>query len=76
MIKEINGWFYIVNLGAFHGFPFPTRAVDALQEIELRNNRRLSYPVDIIIHGQQLTGAELRRLVEAEANQKEPHKCV
>jgi hypothetical protein len=26
MIKEINGWFYIVNLGAFHGFPFPTRA--------------------------------------------------
>jgi hypothetical protein len=30
MIKEINGWFYIVNLGAFHGFPFPTRA-DALE---------------------------------------------
>lgn len=26
MIKEINGRFYIVNLEAFHGFPFPTRA--------------------------------------------------
>jgi len=32
MIKEINGWFYIVNLGAFHGFPFPTRA-DALEAL-------------------------------------------
>jgi hypothetical protein len=32
MIKEINGWFYIVNAGAFHGFPFPTRA-DALEAL-------------------------------------------
>jgi hypothetical protein len=29
MIRAINGWFYLVNLGgAFHGFPFPTK-VDA-----------------------------------------------
>lgn len=38
MIKEINGWFYLVNIGgAFHGFPFPTKrdaeeALRALQE--------------------------------------------
>jgi hypothetical protein len=26
MIKEINGWWYLVNAGAFHGYPFPTKA--------------------------------------------------
>jgi len=26
MIKEIGGWFYLVNVGAFHGFAIPTRA--------------------------------------------------
>lgn len=70
--------YLVIDYGQYEGMDVKeyARAVDALQEIELRNNRRLSYPVDIIIHGQQLTEAELRRLVEAEANQKEPHKCV
>ena len=27
MVRAINGWFYITNLGgAFHGFPFPTQS--------------------------------------------------
>jgi len=26
MIKCISGWWYLVGLGAFHGYPFPTRA--------------------------------------------------
>ena len=36
MIKCIAGWWYLVNAGAFHGYPFPTRAdaVEALQVIK------------------------------------------
>ncbi len=26
MIKNISGWWYLVNVGAFHMFPFPTKA--------------------------------------------------
>jgi hypothetical protein len=35
MIKCINGWWYLVNAGAFHGYPFPTRAdaAEALQAL-------------------------------------------
>lgn len=36
MIKCISGWWYLVGLGAFHGFAFPTRAdaAEALQAIK------------------------------------------
>ena len=35
MIKCISGWWYVVGLGAFHGFAFPTKqdAEEALQAI-------------------------------------------
>ena len=33
MIKCISGWWYLVNAGAFHGYPFPTRA-DAAEALE------------------------------------------
>ncbi len=26
MIKEKNGWWYLVGIGCFYGYPFPTRA--------------------------------------------------
>lgn len=26
MIKNISGWWYLVNVGAFHMYPFPTKA--------------------------------------------------
>lgn len=36
MIKCICGWWYLVNAGAFHGYPFPTKqdAAEALQAIK------------------------------------------
>lgn len=36
MIKHISGWWYLVGLGAFHGFAFPTRAdaAEAMQAIK------------------------------------------
>lgn len=70
--------YLVIDYGQYEGMDVKEYdyAVDALQEVEARNNKRLSYPVDLIIHGQQLTEAELRRLVEAEAKEKEPHKCV
>ena len=36
MIKCISGWWYLVGLGAFHGYPFPTKqdAAEALQAIK------------------------------------------
>ena len=36
MIKCISGWWYLVNAGAFHGYPFPTKqdAAEALQALE------------------------------------------
>jgi hypothetical protein len=36
MIKCISGWWYLVGLGAFHGYPFPTKqdAAEALQALE------------------------------------------
>ena len=35
MIKCISGWWYLVNAGAFHGYPFPTKqdAAEALEAI-------------------------------------------
>ncbi len=33
MIKCISGWWYLVGLGAFYGFAFPTRA-DAAEALE------------------------------------------
>lgn len=42
MIKNISGWWYLVNVGAFHMFPFPTKAdaEEALQEIsKIREER-------------------------------------
>ena len=38
MIKCINGWWYLVGLGAFVGYPFPTRA-DAVEALEVINNQ-------------------------------------
>ena len=26
MIKEKNGWWYLVDIGCFYAFPFPTKA--------------------------------------------------
>jgi hypothetical protein len=36
VIKCISGWWYLVNAGAFHGYPFPTKqdAAEALQALE------------------------------------------
>jgi len=36
VIKCISGWWYLVGLGAFHGYPFPTKqdAAEALQALE------------------------------------------
>lgn len=42
MIKEKNGWWYLVKIGCFYGYPFPTRAdaAEALQEIsKIREER-------------------------------------
>jgi hypothetical protein len=25
-IKEVNGWWWIINANAFHAYPFPTRS--------------------------------------------------
>jgi len=35
VIKCISGWWYLVNAGAFHGYPFPTKqdAAEALQAL-------------------------------------------
>lgn len=33
VIKCINGWWYLVGIGAFVGYPFPTRA-DAVEALE------------------------------------------
>ena len=39
MIKLINGWWYLIGVGGFHGYPFPTRAdaAEALRELEKTN---------------------------------------
>lgn len=42
MIKEKNGWWYLVGIGCFYGYPFPTHAdaAEALQEIsKIREER-------------------------------------
>ena len=38
MIRCINGWWYLVGIGAFHGYPFPTRD-DAAEALEVINNQ-------------------------------------
>jgi hypothetical protein len=39
VIKEKNGWWYLVGIGCFYGYPFPTRAdaAEALRELEQTN---------------------------------------
>lgn len=42
MIKEKNGWWYLVNAGGFYGYPFPTYAdaAEALREIAKMREER------------------------------------
>jgi hypothetical protein len=42
-IKNISGWWYLVNAGAFHMFPFPTKAdaEEALANLKEQTNDRL-----------------------------------
>lgn len=42
-IKEINGWWWIINANAFHAYPFPTRSdaeeiLAAVLDAERRGN--------------------------------------
>ena len=43
MIKNISGWWYLVNAGAFHMFPFPTKAdaEEALAKLKEPNHDTL-----------------------------------
>lgn len=42
MIKEKNGWWYLVDIGCFYGYPFPTYAdaAEALREIAKMREER------------------------------------
>lgn len=69
--------YLVIDYGQYEGMDVKeyAHAADALRELTQREKNSLT-PVCQIIHGQQLTEDDLRRLVKTEAKKKEPRKCV
>lgn len=69
--------YLVIDYGQYEGMDVKEYAwaIDALQEIGEREKHNFC-PITQIIHGQQLTKADLQRLVKDEAKKKEPHKCA
>jgi len=61
--------YLVIDYGQYGGMDVKkyARAVDALEEVDIRDGGLSFCPVIQIIHGQQLTTEELRRLVKTEA---------